>query len=158
MRTEAFPTKTKTSSRIRTGGYVLSDEGCCSFHKATCTEDAHGYLAIEAEGDDGYFELRRVLEQSRSGCIDDVLGVEYPFSPEHLADPEQFADSALVAHGRCLNVVDVCATFTEHDPARGLLFVELTVFAESEDGDYHGEFEVWLACDYHEDAPRRDEE
>ena len=51
-------------------------------------------------------------------------------------------------------MVDVRATFTEHDPARGLLFVELTVFAESEDGDHRGEFEVWLACQYREDVPR----
>ena len=156
MRTEAF--LSKTPARARTGGYVLSDEGCCSFHKAVCTEDAWGYLTIEAEGDDCYFDLRRVLEQSRSGCVDDLLGMEYPFYPEQLADADTFADSALVVPGRCLNIVDVCATFTEHDPARGLLFVELTVFAESEDGDYHGEFEMWLACEYREDEPKRDEE
>jgi hypothetical protein len=156
MRTEAFPSK--TPPRARTGGYVLSDEGSCSFHKAVCTEDAWGYLTIEAEGDDCYFDLRRVLEQSRTGCIDDVLGMEYPFYPEQLADPEQFADSTLVVPGRSLNIVDVCATFTEHAPARGLLFVELTVFAESEDGDYRGEFEMWLACEYREDEPKADEE
>jgi hypothetical protein len=156
MRSEAFPPK--TTSRTRTGGYIMSDEVCWSLHKAVCTEDTWGYLTIEAEGDDCYFDLRRVLEQSRSGSIDDVLGMEYPFYPEEPADPEQFADSGLIVSGRCLNIVDVCATFTEHDPARGLLFVELTVFAESEDGDYHGEFEMWLACEYHEGEPKREEE
>ncbi|MBN9120499.1 MAG: hypothetical protein J0I06_15315 [Planctomycetes bacterium] len=149
MRTEAF--LPKTPSRARTGGYVTSDGGCCSFHKAVCTEDAHGYLTIEAEGDDCYFELRRVLEQSRTGRVDDVLGAEYPFYPEQFADADTFADSGLIVCGRHLNVADVRATFTEHDPARGLLFVELTVFAESEDGGARGEFEVWLACEYRED-------
>lgn len=152
MRTEVFPSK--ASSRARTGGYVMSGEGCCSFHKAVCTEDSWGYLTLEAEGDDCYFALGRVLEQSRTGCVDGVLGMEHPLYPEQFADPDQFADSTLLVPGSCLNVVDVRATFTEHDPARGLLFVELTVFAESEDGDHRGEFEVWLACQYREDVPR----
>lgn len=156
MRTESSPKK--APARARTGGYVLSDEICCSFHKAVCTEDTWGYLTIEAEGDDCYFDLRRVLEQSRTGCIDDVLGMEYPFYPEQLADPEQFADSTLVFAGRSVNIVDVCATFTEHDRSRELLFVELTLFVESEDGDYHGECEMWLACEYREDEPKREEE
>ncbi len=150
MRTETF--LRKKPSQARTGGHVLSDEGDCPFHKAVCTGDAWGYLTIEAEGDDCYFELRRVLEQSRTGCVDDVLG------REQFADPDTFADSVLMVPGRCLNVADVRATFTEHDPARGLLFVELTVSAESEDGDYRGEFEVWLACEYHEGEPGREED
>jgi hypothetical protein len=148
MRTEATPSKAKTATRARTGGYLISDEWQCQFHKATCAEDAWGYLTIEAEGDDCYFALGRVLEQSRTGRVDDILGLEHPLYPEQFADPDQFADSTLVVPGRCLNVTDVRATFTEHDPGRGLLFVELTVFAESEDGDYRGEFEVWLSCRY----------
>lgn len=154
MRTELSPSK--SSSRVRTGGYVLADEGHCTFHKASCAEDAWGYLTLEAEGDDCYFALGRVLEQSRTGCVDDILGQEHPLYPEQFADADAFAESTLLVPGRSLNVTDVRATFTEHDPARGLLFVELTVWAEGEDGDYRGEFEVWLACQYREDGPRAD--
>jgi hypothetical protein len=134
-----------------TGGYVMLADECWSFRTAVCRADGWGQLTLEAEGADCTFDLPRVLDAGRTGCIEDILGREQPFSPGSF-DDDALAGCGLVLGGRCLSVLDVRATLTEYDAERGLLCAELTVTAESDDGTFRAEFEMWLACEYREDV------
>ena len=146
MSTEVLLAPAPSHSQARTGGYALCGDECWSFRAASCREDA-GQLTLEADGDGCSLELPRVLSQSRSGCVEDLLGLEQPFHPGQF-DWESLAESSLILGGRCLTVLGVRAAFTEYDPDRGLLVAEVAVTAESADGTYRDEFEVWLACEY----------
>lgn len=150
--TTAEPLPTKPRGRARTGGYVLAGEECHPLRHAVCYDDDGYTLSVEAEGDGCLFHLRKVLWEGHIDYTDspeDLIGWAWPPYPEWVQDDDLFADSGFALPGRCLRVLGAEATITGFDRAKRLVFVELTVTAESDEGDYRGEFEVWLACEYH---------
>jgi len=156
----------------RPGGYVQSGDECYSFRHAICQEeDSCGYLSFEAEGDHCLFFLPDLVWQSRTGWIQDILNLPWPYDvpwpiPEanrldrlgfvEVPDLEPLTDSVLWVPGRLLEIVKVQVEFEEVDVARSLVSAAIRLIAMSESGDFCQEFDLWLCCEYGGELEERD--
>jgi hypothetical protein len=132
---------------------------------------ATGNLTIEAEGDNCLFRLPDAVWQSRTGWVQDVIGLPWPYDvpwrePEAerldrlgfvpVPDAEPLAGCTLWVPGQLLEVVRVQVEFEDADPQRSLVSASIRVVAMTEAGDDCREFDLWLCCRY--DGPLEDRE
>jgi hypothetical protein len=148
----------------RAGGYIQSGDEFYSFSHAACIDNGSGGdLSIEAEGEQCLFLLPEIVWQSRSGWIQDILNIPWPYdvpwrAPEaarldrlgfvEIPDLEPLAECSLWVPGRLLEIVKVQVEFEEVDVRQSLVTAAIQVIAMSEAGDFCQEFDLWLCCAY----------
>ena len=156
----------------RPGGYIQSGDECYSFRHAVCFEnEPWGNLSIVAEGEQALFLLPDLVWQSRTGWIQDILNLPWPYDqpwrlPEarkldrlgfvEVPDLEPLTDCGLWVPGRLLEVVKVQVEFEEVDVPQSLVTAAIRVIAMSAAGDFCQEFDLWLCCEYRGELEERD--
>lgn len=156
----------------RSGGYILSGEECYHLDRAVCTEDeSGGVLSLAAEGERALFLLPDLVWQSRTGWIEDLIHLPWPYDvpwrePEitrldrlgfvELPDLEVPPGCGLWVPGRLLEIVKVQVEFEEVDVPRSLVTATVRILGMSEAGDHCQEFDLWLCCAYTGDRLEQD--